>query len=143
MAIKIGLVTDVQYSDIDDMGYCHYRNSLEKLTEAIGYFNSKNLDFVIQLGDFIDQGWGSYHSVFDIWHNLEHKSYHVLGNHDYDVEDYLKSNVPKLFGLEKTFYSFCMHNWRFIFLDGNDLSLCAYPKNSKEYKNSEQYLNSY
>ena len=109
-AIKIGFVTDVQYADIENIGLCHYRNSLDKLVEAIDYFNSNNLDFVIQLGDFIERDWESFDSVFEIWRKLKHKSYHVLGNHDFEVNDSLKLKEPELFGLKDRYYSFSIRN---------------------------------
>jgi len=142
-SIKIGFVSDVQYADIDNHELCHYRSSLYKLSEAVNYFNSYDLDFVIQLGDFIEKDWESFNSVFDIWDKLDHKSYHVLGNHDFEVKNSLKIKVPELFGLKKTYYSFKMGKWNFIFLDGNDLSLTAFPKSSKQYRISEKYLNSF
>ena len=141
--IKIGFVTDVQYADIENVELCHYRSSLYKLSEAIDYFNLIDLDFVIQLGDFIEKDWESFDSVFEIWNKLKHKFYHVLGNHDFEVENFLKAKVPEQFGLEKTYYSFTLNDWNFIFLNGNDLSLTAFPKNSKEYQISEAYLNSF
>ena len=142
-SIKIGFVSDVQYADIDNHEDCYYRQSLSKLSEAINYFNSHNLDFVIQLGDFIEKDWKSFNSVFDIWGKLDHISYHVLGNHDFEVKSSLKIKVPEIFGLKKRYYSFQRGEWNFIFLDGNDLSLTAFPKNSEEYQISEKYFESF
>ena len=138
--INIGFVTDVQYADIENYKLCYYRKSLDKLSEAVDYFNMNNLEFVVQLGDFIEKDWKSYEKVFKIWNRLRHKSYHVLGNHDFEVENPLKRNVPKLFGLKETYYSISIRNWNFIFLNGNDLSLTAFPKTSKEYQISQKYL---
>ncbi len=44
-SIRIGFVSDVQYADIDNHEHCHYRKSLYKLSEAVNYFNSHNLDW--------------------------------------------------------------------------------------------------
>jgi manganese-dependent ADP-ribose/CDP-alcohol diphosphatase len=45
-----------------------------------------------------------------------------LGNHDFEVKDSLKEEVIKKLNLKKRYYSFVEKDWRFIVLDGNDLS---------------------
>ena len=45
-----------------------------------------------------------------------------MGNHDFEVKDSLKEEVIKKLNLKKRYYSFVEKDWRFIVLDGNDLS---------------------
>lgn len=54
---KIGVVTDVQYCDCDNAGSRYYRLSPDKLKQANTRFKKENVDFIINLGDFIDRGF--------------------------------------------------------------------------------------
>jgi manganese-dependent ADP-ribose/CDP-alcohol diphosphatase len=74
------------------------------------------------LGDFIDKDFESLYRILPIWKKLKSPSYHVLGNHDFEVKDSLKEEVIKQLNLKKRYYSFVKEDWRFIVLDGNDLS---------------------
>jgi calcineurin-like phosphoesterase family protein len=66
-------------------------------------------------------------------------AYHALGNHDFDVADKWKSKVPERMGMKSKYYDFSIDDWRFIVLDGNDVSFHAYPKDSSEYREAEVY----
>ena len=139
VSVRFGIISDPQYSDIDDMKGREYRKSLEKMAEAIETFNSEDLDFVIQLGDFIDHEYESFSPALDVWSKLKHKSYHVLGNHDFCVRTPLKEKVLDTLGMDEAYYSFCSGAYRFVFLNGNGLSLNAYDAGSEMYEFSEKY----
>ncbi|WP_242156561.1 metallophosphoesterase [Aestuariivivens sediminis] len=118
----IGIIADCQFCDCPNNSVRYYRNSTKRLQEAVTVFNSKALKYVIHLGDFIDRDFASFDSVLPIWNTIKSDKKHVLGNHDFSVVDSLKPLVPMKLGLSKRYYSFKIHNWRFIVLDGNDLS---------------------
>lgn len=119
---KIGIIADCQYCNCDTQNNRFYKLASGKLESAIKELNTKTLDYTIHLGDFIDRDYKSFDSVLPIWNRLKSEKYHVLGNHDFSVRDSLKSLVPKKMGLKKRYFSFVKNNWRFIVLDGNDLS---------------------
>lgn len=119
---EIGIIADCQYCNCDTQGNRFYRNSTNKFKLAVEELNTKDLDYTIHLGDFIDRDFKSFDSVLPIWNSLKSKKYHVLGNHDFSVSDSLKDLVPAKMGLKNRYYSFTKNNWRFIVLDGNDLS---------------------
>ena len=129
---EIGIIADCQYCDCDSQGNRFYRKSPDKFKFAIEKLNTKSLDYTIHLGDFIDRHFESFDTVLPIWNRLKSEKYHVLGNHDFSVVDSLKSLVPKKMGLEKRYYSFVKNNWRFIVLDGNDLSYYGAITNVKQ-----------
>ena len=54
--IRIGLITDIHYADLDTAGSRHYRDSVTKVREAVRIFNEAEPDIVICLGDLIDAG---------------------------------------------------------------------------------------
>lgn len=120
--IGIGIIADCQYCDCDIKWNRYYKKSPQRLKKAIEKLNTHNLAYTIHLGDFIDKDFKSFDSINPIWANLKSESYHVLGNHDFEVIDSLKPLIPGKMGLEKRYYSIDKSNWKFIVLDGNDLS---------------------
>lgn len=136
---SFGIVSDVQYSDYEHIGTRFYRSSPEKLREAMTCFKSDSVSFVFNLGDMIDRDFGSYKTVLDIIDSSELKVYHIVGNHDYSVDPQYKRKLPVLTPSKRGYYSFAYNNFRFICLNGNELSI--YISNNKaEIKEAEVYL---
>jgi len=138
-SFKIGLIADCQFCQAPTTGVRHYNLSLRKLKDCVEHFNHEDLDFVIHLGDFIDREWSNFDMLLPIWKTLNAPSYHVLGNHDFSVADEFKDQVSDKLNMPSRFYSFEKKGWRFIVLDGNDLSLHAYPREDPRYRLSEEY----
>jgi len=136
---SFGAIADCQYCEVPDRGQRKYSASKEKLQQCVEHFNKEDLSFVIHLGDFIDRNFSSFDEILPIYNSLEAPGYHVLGNHDFEVADEYKELVPKKLGMPSKYYDFKIKNWRFICLDGNDLSFIAYPKGSQRYQESEKY----
>jgi manganese-dependent ADP-ribose/CDP-alcohol diphosphatase len=108
--ITFALLTDVQYGDQPDAGKRLYRASAGKLADAVEALNARGgLDFAIQLGDFVDAKLTDLDGVFPAWRSLKTKTYDVPGNHD--------------FGFAHGPYEFTQPGWRFLVLDGMDLSV--------------------
>ncbi|MCK5441981.1 MAG: metallophosphoesterase [Maribacter sp.] len=120
---EIGVVSDCQYCNCDSSGARFYRESPARLGHAVKILNEHPLDYTIHLGDFIDRGFKSFDSVTPIWKGLKSEKYHVLGNHDFSVVDSLKPLVFEKMDIEDRYYSIIKNKWRFIVLDGNDLSV--------------------
>ncbi|MCM8534712.1 MAG: metallophosphoesterase [Lentisphaeraceae bacterium] len=139
-SFKIGVLADIQYEDADDHKKCQYRQSLSKLDSAVKTLNSHELDFVVQLGDLVNKNLSSFSPVLERLEKLTAPTFHVLGNHDFIVEDLEKPTIPFVLNMPSRYYSFDQEGWRFIFLDGSDLSLNAYPENSHMYKISQKAL---
>jgi len=121
-SFKIGIVSDCQYCDCEIKWDRYYKKSPQRLKEAVAIFNKDSLRYTIHLGDFIDKNFKSLDSVLPTWKKLKSSSFHVLGNHDFEVKDSLKKEVIKQLNLTNRYYSFVEKDWRFIVLDGNDLS---------------------
>ncbi|MDD7985397.1 metallophosphoesterase [Lentisphaera marina] len=137
--VNFGAIADCQYCNQKSKGVRKYTLSKQKLTECVDHLNTMDLDFVVHLGDFIDKDFKSFDEVLPIYNKLQSPHHQVLGNHDFDVADELKKDVPSKMGMPAKYYDFKKHNWRFIILDGNDLSFHAYPKESAQYKEAEVY----
>jgi hypothetical protein len=135
-----GIITDVQYADQDNAGTRYYRLSPKKLAEAVDSFNRYKVSFVLSLGDFIDKNFSSYDTLNPITARLNMHLYHALGNHEFSVNDNEKGKVLEIENLQKPYYSFEKNNWRFVIINGNDVSLHAHSKGSAEYKEAETML---
>jgi hypothetical protein len=120
--LAIGIIADCQYCFCESSPSRFYKNSPDKLKKAVTALNKEELDYAIHLGDFIDRDFNSFDTVLPIWNGLKTKKYHVLGNHDFSVADSLKPLVMDKMNLKQRYYSLIENNWRFIILDGNDLS---------------------
>ncbi len=128
--LRFGAIADCQFANVPSNGPRHYKLAKTKLAEAVDELNTEELDFAIHLGDFIDRDWASFDAVAPIYARLKTERYHLLGNHDFEVADDRKADVPGRLGLTARYYDFTRAGWRFIVLDGNQLSLYAHPKGS-------------
>lgn len=137
--VRFGILADLQYFDGPPFKNRHFRASIDKLRRAITQFNSMELDFVINLGDTIDRDFNSFNKILPEFSALNAKLYHVLGNHDFEVEEERYKEVSKVFNILE-YYSFSVADWRFIVLDGNDISTFANAEGSGEYELAESWL---
>lgn len=128
--LRFGLITDLHFAERQNSGTRIYSQSGRKLIHAVEVFNSKGLDFVIELGDFKDQGdppdrketLTFLDSIEKIFRSFNGPVYHVLGNHDMDSiskSDFLKHTSDKSETGSKTYYSFRFKGMNFIVMDAN------------------------
>jgi len=117
-----GIIADVQYCDCEPAGSRFYRMSLLKLRDAVSTLKDDSADFLINLGDLIDHDYDSFKPVLDIIDSSGIKTWHLTGNHDYSVEPRLKKNLPPDIPSKEGYYSFVHKNFRFIALNGNEIS---------------------
>lgn len=149
-SFKVGLMADCQYAD-KTSELKKFSASLNKLEEAVSYFNNEDLKMVFHLGDFIDKDFDNFQKLLNITKHLNKPLYHVLGNHDFKVKESLKENVPVILGLKDRYYSVQQSGFRFLILDSTDLSLYAHAKDhprtlesikvhSEEYPEKAQHI---
>ncbi len=90
--LRFGLVTDIHYADIEPAGMRQYRESPAKLAECVRFMNEQKVDFLVELGDFKDQGkppdeaatLGYLRKIEDVFRGFKGLRFHVVGNHDVD-----------------------------------------------------------
>ncbi len=135
---SFGVITDVHYCDKDAEGTRDYRESLSRLQDAMNSLGTDSVAFVVNLGDIIDNDYKSYKPVMRILDDAGLKIYHCLGNHDFQIKDSKKRSIP--YELPKSgYYSFSFDGFRFIFLNGNEISTYA-PTNKKAITAAGEYL---
>lgn len=121
--LKVGLIADIQYGDCEANGSRFYRNSINKLREAIKDINDNNVHFTVNLGDFTDRNLADLDVVMAELGMLNANMYSVIGNHDYvgvknnqvlynkllTPSDYYSLDFPRL-------------DIQFLFLNSNETS---------------------
>ncbi|WP_340677717.1 metallophosphoesterase [Paraglaciecola sp.] len=143
-SFSLGIIADCQYANQADNGKRLYTLCPSKLEQAVEDLNTKYPDAVIHLGDFIDQDFDSFDRLLNITQKLKMPIFHVLGNHDFSVEDKFKTQITETLNMPARYYTFDLHEWRFIALDGNDVSTYAWPKDSAQHtKNMALYESEY
>lgn len=142
MPLKVGMVSDIQYADIDNSGTRHYRASVGKFSEAVSKFREEDVDMIVSLGDFIDNDFKSYKPLIKITRGINIPVYFVLGNHDFSVRENFKGKIPGMLNVRSRYYSLTRDNWRFIFLDGTDISTFSRRKKDPEYNRARSILDS-
>ena len=145
---SFGIVTDCQYADIPDnteFGDRRFRLSLPKLEEAIGFFNTKDLEFVVHLGDVIDQDIKSFDTIMPVFDKSKAPVWQLAGNHDFWNKGHTGHEdrdavLQKLGILDYPYYARSVKDWRFIVLDGNEVGVIESQPGSKEYQEGQALL---
>lgn len=118
--LVFGVVADPQYADIEPKGTRFYRNSPAKIRAAVAEFNRRGVAFVLNLGDTIDRDFASFDAALDAFRTLEAPVRHLVGNHDFEVNDARKGDVIARLGLKERYASFARGGIRV-------LCACHYP----------------
>jgi manganese-dependent ADP-ribose/CDP-alcohol diphosphatase len=138
---SFGVIADVQYCNCEPSGTRYYNKSLSKLREALTSLKSDSAEFLLNLGDLIDRDYKSFRPVLDIIDSSEFKVWHCIGNHDYSVDARHKRRLPFDMPSKDGYYSFVYKGFRFIVLNGNEISIYSSIKKSA-IKYAEDYLTS-
>lgn len=119
--LRIGLVTDLHYADQPPRGTRFYRESLAKLRECVNRFNTVPPDFVVELGDLVDEGEtvdeeiGFVKVMEKELARLKGERHYVLGNHC--VKNLTKQQFRDNCAARAEHYSFDKGDNHFIVLD--------------------------
>jgi hypothetical protein len=119
--VRIGMVTDLHYSDKPPAGTRHYRETLAKFEEATAQFQEAKPDFIVELGDLIDaadsvEAEKKYLATINKeFAALPGDKHYVLGNHC--VATFSKDEFLEGVGQEKSHYSFDAGGFHFVVLD--------------------------
>lgn len=128
--VRFGIVTDCHYADVDPAGTRFYRESLGRLTECVDRMNGEEVDFLIELGDFKDQGrppverdtLAYLEQIEAVFQRFEGPTYHVLGNHDVDSiskAQFLACVTNTGIDPNRSHYSFDARGLHCVVLDAN------------------------
>jgi alkaline phosphatase len=120
-AVRFGIFADTHHAVKPPARDRYYRDSMAKLRDAVAYFKRERMNFVVELGDFIDEAptvdaEAEYlRDVDAVVQNFNGDRHHVLGNHCVWT-----LNKPEFLGItkqERSYYSFDRGGLHFIVLD--------------------------
>jgi len=148
---SFGVIADIQYADKPPVtGRARYeRDSIIKLKVSLDHWMKCHTDTplkcIVNLGDIIDghEGEGAVdkdkrdlHDVLSALSTINLPKYHVLGNHC--VWNLGCEYTTQALGMPHRFYDVpIVKGWRFVFLDGTDLSLM---KDSHSMEEAKEYF---
>lgn len=108
--LKFGVCADVHKDVMHD--------SDARLKAFIDKASGKDLDFIIQLGDFC-RPYDYNKEFLSIWESYKGDKYHVIGNHEMDG-GFSRKDVIEFWNVPEQYYSFDINGFHIIVLDGND-----------------------
>lgn len=108
--VRFGICADVHKDIMHDAD--------ARLTKFIQEASKRELDFIIQLGDFC-RPYDYNLDFLKIWNNYSGEKYHVIGNHEMDG-GFSREKVIQYLSSPAKYYSFDKNGFHFVVLDGND-----------------------
>lgn len=135
--VSFAVLTDIHYADQPPTLNLDYRGSWERLSRAVESINAARPEFAIQLGDLVDGEADNLPRILPVYRNLAARQYHVLGNHDFCKP---RARLQQQLGMENAWYDFAAGGWRFIVLDGMDISIPGRAAGTPERQAAEEML---
>jgi 3',5'-cyclic AMP phosphodiesterase CpdA len=125
--VRFGIITDIHFSLEGDFA--------ADLRASLDDWQGKVVDFVMQLGDLVD---GSemhkeeeFRQVSSILKEFPGTIRHVLGNHCLALP---RQELMEALSLQSPFYSFSVEGFRFVVLDGMDVSVLRVPETAEDFQ---------
>lgn len=140
---RIAMVTDVHYANRDTRGTRHYRDSLQKLDEALALWKRDRVDAGVELGDLVDASptveleTADLRRVLRTLRQLDVPWHFVLGNHC--VTTLSKAQFLAEWNAPSPYYAFTVKGRRCLVLDGT-FSSDGRPYGGREFDWKDAYL---
>ncbi len=109
-ATRFGMIADVHHGLAE--------STEQRLAEFIEAASGRDLDFIVQLGDF-NHPVRAARGFLSIWGEYRGPRHGVLGNHDMDMGS--KEHAVDMWEVPGRFYSFDAGHLHFVVLDANNL----------------------
>jgi len=129
--VRFGIITDIHFSA--DSEPAAAMATAAELRACMACWKRNHVDFLLQLGDLIKGSEPHKHEEFrqisSILKPFPGAIRHVIGNHCLALP---RQELMEAFGLQTSFYTFSAKEFRFIVLDGMDLSVLRKPETEEE-----------
>ena len=129
--LRFGIITDIHFSTEEEAEAAV--QTAADLRTGLDYWRHNDADFIMQLGDQIK---GSdkhkeeeFRQVSSMLSSFPGTIRHVFGNHCLALP---RQTLMAALGLQAPFYSFTMKGFRFIVLDGMDVSVLRQPETPED-----------
>ena len=137
--LKFGIITDIHFSTTSEPAAAI--KTAADLRTWLEHCKKHNVDFLFQLGDLIkgseEHNMEELRRASSILKEFLETIHHVIGNHCLTVTRELLLSV---LGLQAPYYSFTAKGFRFIVLDGMDVSIHNEPETPEDHQTLEYFL---
>jgi manganese-dependent ADP-ribose/CDP-alcohol diphosphatase len=129
--VRCGIITDIHFSSENEAAAAQV--TAAELRACINCWQRNDVDFLLQLGDLI-KGSETHkqeelRQVSSILKPFSGAIRHVIGNHCLALP---REELMAALGLQRAFYSFTLQTFRFIVLDGMDVSVLRIPETPQD-----------
>ena len=129
--LRFGIITDIHFSiESEDAAAT---SAAAELRDCIHCWNRNKIEFLLQLGDLIKgsntQKKEEFRQVSSILNSFPGTIRHVIGNHCLALQ---RKELIAALGLQTPFYTFTEKEFRFIVLDGMDISILRKPETEED-----------
>ncbi|MEC9486999.1 MAG: metallophosphoesterase [Prosthecochloris sp.] len=132
MRQRIGIITDIHFGSGEEHGM---KSAEQDLIRCLGFWHREGIDHVLQMGDLIDgppaEAAGQLDRVTALLESFSGTIHHLVGNHCLDA------GLPRLMAsasLSSPFYHVRLGSWRFIMLNGMDITTSSRPETAADQK---------
>ncbi len=129
--LRFGIITDIHFSTESETAAAE--STAAELRACMECWQRHDVDFLLQLGDLIKGSDACKHEEFrqvqSLFKPFTAPIRHVIGNHCLALP---RRELMEALGLQSAFYSFTMQGFRFIVLDGMDVSVLRTPETEED-----------
>jgi manganese-dependent ADP-ribose/CDP-alcohol diphosphatase len=137
--IKFGIITDIHFSTTSETAV-----AITTAADVRGWLENckkHNVDFLFQLGDLIkgseEHNQEELRQANSLLKEFSGTIHHVIGNHCLASP---KKKLLEALGLQNSYYTFIEKGFRFIVLDGMEVSIQNKPETPEDQQTLEDYL---
>ncbi|MFV0401874.1 MAG: metallophosphoesterase family protein [Oscillospiraceae bacterium] len=121
--VTFGLFADAQYALCSESLGRQYGRSMEKVGLYLDIFRREQADFIVHLGDLIDDSGAetgrALHDITSLVESGEIPCHYLLGNHDVDMVDWRELTALWHYPGSLPYYSFNQGDIHFVVLNSN------------------------
>ncbi|NTV17462.1 MAG: metallophosphoesterase [Chlorobiaceae bacterium] len=137
--VRFGIITDIHF--LSESEAASTMETSADLLSCMHCWQRNNVDFLLQLGDLIN-GTDAHKNeelaeVLAVLNTFPGTIRHVLGNHCLAIPH---REMMAALGMQRAFYTFAEQEYRFIVLDGMDLSVLREPETEEDRQTLERFL---
>jgi manganese-dependent ADP-ribose/CDP-alcohol diphosphatase len=129
--IRFGIITDIHFSP--DSEPAAAQATAAELRASLDDWQHNDVDFLLQLGDLIKGSEAHKHEelrqISSIIKPFPATIRHVIGNHCLSIP---RQELMAALGLQTPFYTFTIKGFRFMVLDGMDVSVLGIPETDED-----------
>jgi len=137
--LKFGIITDIHFSTTTEPAAAE--TTAADLRTWLENCKNNNVDFLFQLGDLIkgsdEHNREELRQASSILKEFSGTIHHVIGNHCLALP---RKTLLNALGQQTPYYSFSEKGFRFIVLDGMDVSIHNEPEKSEDRQTLEYFL---